>query len=207
MTPFLAVYFFCKIAVERGWVKDKNNTVFDRCTGMVEFTLKGKRERLPFDEFDAYISEGVGPNGIAHYYLRLIHRYSPVQVTNPYSRYEPWEVERDWEELQQSMDVSKPLPDIPIWELAREIDPTTREYDRKQGRPKRFWAHQDPEEVRRWADASREALKRYPWGLTRGEALRTGWTPSGYGEGDAIWKRWPRKGKRERQRPVQVVTA
>jgi hypothetical protein len=203
----VGIYYLCKLAVDRGWVKSRHNTRFERLTGMVEFTLKGRRKRLPFDEFDPYVSEGVGPNGIARYYLRLVHRYSDVLVTNPYSRYEPWELERDWEELQRVMDISKPLPDIPRWELARKADPTTRDYDRRVGRPALFWLHQDPEEVQSWADASREALKRYPWGLPRGEALRSGWTPSGYGEGEAIWKRWPRKGKQERQRPVRAVTA
>jgi len=191
--PPLAIYYLFKTAVARGWVKPKHNTVFERITGMVEFTVKGRRQRLPFDEFDPYISEGVSRSGYAHYYLRLIHRYSPLQVTNPYARDEPWEIERDWEELQQSMDVSKPLPDIPIWELARDIDPTTVEYDRRMGRPARFWKHQDPEEVRSWTDASREALREYPWGLTREEAQATGWTPSGCGEGEAIWGRPPRQ--------------
>ncbi|RMG57495.1 MAG: hypothetical protein D6717_04720, partial [Gammaproteobacteria bacterium] len=92
-----------RTSIKRGWIKSRNNTRFERATGMVEFTANWKRVRLPFDEFDAYISEGVGRNGIAHYYLRLIHRYSEYVVTNPYYRYEPWDVEQEWEELQQFM--------------------------------------------------------------------------------------------------------
>jgi len=66
------------------------------------------------------------------------------------------------------------------------------------GRPARFWKHQDPEEVRSWSSASREALSKYPWGLTREEALAVGWTPSGYGEGEAIWAKGKSQEKKGR---------
>ncbi len=202
--PFLVIYFLSKTAIKRGWVKDKNNVVLNRCTGMVEFTWKKKRKELPFDEFDPYISTSVGPNGVAHYYIRLIHRYSDAAVVNPHYRYEPWEVEGDWERLQCFMDISRPLPDEPRYELLRPLDPTTIEHDRKTGRPPDFWRQQDPEEVSRWADASREALRNYPWGLTRDQAIAFGWQPSGFGDGEQIRQRMKGKGGKARSRPKVV---
>ncbi len=199
--PFLAVFFLSKTAIKRGWVKDMNNVVLNRCTGMVEFTWEKKRKELPFDEFDPYMSTGVGPNGVAHYYLRLIHRYSDAAVVNPHSQYETWEVEAEWERLQCFMDISKPLPDIPMYEITRLSDPTTIEHDRKTGRPPDFWRQQDPEEVSRWADASREALRNYPWGLTRDQAIAFGWQPSGFGDGEQIRQRMKGYRNKTRTRP------
>ncbi len=202
--PFLTVFTLSKTAIKRGWVKDKNNVVLNRCTGMVEFTWKKERRQIPIDEFDPYISTSVGPNGVANYYLRLIHRYSDAAVVNTYSRYETWEIERDWEEVLQVMDVSKPLPDIPVWELARQIDPTTIEHDRKTGRPPDFWRQQDPKEVSRWEDASREALRNYPWGLPRNQALAYGWQPSGFGDGEQIRQRMKARRGKARAQPKAV---
>ena len=199
--PPTVIYFLFKTAIRRGWVKDKNNVVLNRCTGMVEFTFRKERRQIPFDEFDAYMSTGVGPNGVAHYYLRLIHRYSDAAVVNPHSRYETWEVEGDWERLQQFMDISKPLPDEPQFELLRLVDPTSIEHDRKTGRPPDFWRQQDPEEVSRWADASREALRNYPWGLTRDQAIAFGWQPSGFGDGEQIRQRMKGRNNKARTRP------
>jgi len=68
------------------------------------------------------------------------------------------------------------------------------------GRPSDFWARQDPEEVSRWHDASREALSEYPWGLTHEEAIAASWRPWGYGDGDQIRERLRRKQARKRKR-------
>ncbi len=187
--PCFAIYFLSRTAIKRGWVKDRNNVVLNRCTGMVEFPWKGGRRSLPFDEFDPYVYTAVSPSGAGHYYLRLVHRYSPVSVGNPHSRYELWELERDWEYVQAFMDISRPIPDVPAWEIGRKVDPTSIEHDRRCGRPQDFWRRQDPEEVRRWEEASREALSRYPWGLRREEALAMGWRPSGYGDGERLWEK------------------
>ncbi len=202
--PFLAIYYLSKTAIKRGWVKDKNNVILNRCTGMIEFTHKKERRQIPFDEFDPYISTGVGPNGVAHYYLRLIHRYSDAAVVNPYSQYETWEMEAEWERLQRFMDVSQPLPDIPMYEVTRLSDPTSLAHDMRNNRPRDFWRQQDPEEVSRWADASREALRNYPWGLSRNEAIAYGWQPSGYGDGEQIRQRMKGKRSKARSRPKAV---
>ncbi|MDH2432968.1 hypothetical protein QCD60_10355 [Pokkaliibacter sp. MBI-7] len=45
------------------------------------------------------------------------------------------EAERLWEFVQQFMDVSQPLPDLPILEAFRHLDPTTAAHDRQTERP------------------------------------------------------------------------
>ena len=41
------------------------------------------------------------------------------------------------------MDTSKPLPDIPMWEEFRHLDPVTAEHDRRSGREPRYWREMD----------------------------------------------------------------
>ena len=48
-----------------------------------------------------------------------------------------------WDFIQNYMDVSRPLPDLPQYEEYRHLDPTTAEYDRLTGRNPRFWIDMD----------------------------------------------------------------
>lgn len=48
-----------------------------------------------------------------------------------------------WQFLQNYMDVTKPLPDIPALEEYRHLDPVTAEYDRKTNRPECYWRDMD----------------------------------------------------------------
>ncbi|SDM76526.1 hypothetical protein SAMN05192555_11917 [Franzmannia pantelleriensis] len=47
--------------------------------------------------------------------------------------------------LQRYMDTSQPLPDTPLWEEFRPLDPTSLEHDRRSGRPPRYWRDMDDE--------------------------------------------------------------
>ncbi|PPC75659.1 hypothetical protein C4K68_19370, partial [Pokkaliibacter plantistimulans] len=49
------------------------------------------------------------------------------------------EAERLWSFVQQYMDISKPLPDVPLWEFFRQLDPTTRAFDARRQRKRRLW--------------------------------------------------------------------
>src|SRR5690606_18895472 len=48
-----------------------------------------------------------------------------------------------WDYLQNYMDVSRPLPDIPYLEQYRHLDPTTAEHDQRTGRDPRYWIDMD----------------------------------------------------------------
>ncbi len=157
---------------------------------MVSFNVsRRKRVSYPFDEFDAYVSIGVSRSGGGNFHLRLIHRYTGASVANPNPHSKNWEAEGEWELLQAFMDTSRPLPDIPLFELERQIDPASIEHDCRTGRPRHWWRYQDEDEVSKWALASAEAKERFPWGLTRAEAIAFGWQPSGYGDGEQIRQR------------------
>lgn len=179
----IALFFLCRLPIKRGWVTKKHNTYLSRRTGLVTLTWKGKRVSYPFDEFDAAIQHVVGAEAQVDQYLVLIHRYTGAFCRNPGYHQESWQVEMDWELIQQYMDIAKPLPDIPSFEIFRERDPITAEYDRQHKRPKDYWKNLPTKEAERRHDLSIKAAKKFPWGETREEALNTWhWQPSGYGE-------------------------
>ena len=60
-----------------------------------------------------------------------------------------------WDLINQYMDVTQPLPDIPLFEGYRHLDPTTRAHDERTGRDPRHWRAMD--------DASYEAFKEDNW--------------------------------------------
>jgi len=178
-----------RLAIDRGWVKDKHDVIFDRRTGHVELTWKGKRERIRFVELEAGMRHVVGYAGNVRYHLFLYHRATGRYVQDPRGCEEPWEVEVEWECLQQFMDVSRPLPELPRSEPFRARDPVTAEHDRRVGRPAEYWKHVDEAEAQEMHARAREAAKSYPWGLSREQALAMGWRPSGYGEGERLWEK------------------
>ncbi|AHI29541.1 hypothetical protein [Marinobacter similis] len=44
-----------------------------------------------------------------------------------------------WDFIQNYMDVTRPLPDFPLIEKYRDMDPVTAEHDRETDRPERYW--------------------------------------------------------------------
>jgi hypothetical protein len=168
--------------------ENKNNILFNRRKGKVTIPRKNKEPlEFPFDEFDPYMGTSVNPSGSVDYHLILAHRYTGSFVQDPSSSREEVNVYFQWEFLQQYMDISKPLPDVPSMEPFRSKDPVTAGYDRKHDRPPRYWRNMDIEQARRMKEASVKAASNFPWGLTRDQALAQGWQPSGFGEGD--WKK------------------
>ena len=53
---------------------------------------------------------------------------------------------RLWNTIQWYMDVSRPLPDLPILEEHRSKDPMTAAHDKEVGRKADFWASMSEEE-------------------------------------------------------------
>ncbi|MDA8140971.1 MAG: hypothetical protein M0036_20170 [Desulfobacteraceae bacterium] len=136
-----------------------------------------------FDEFDAYLERTTNPSGREVFHLVLGHRHSPTRIPELGDHETPRHVQVEWEFLLRYMDVAKPLPDIPLMEPFRDRDPVTVEYDKKHNRPPRYWRDMDIQKAQQMHRASSEAANRFPWGLTREQAIASGWQPSGYGEG------------------------
>ncbi|MEO4048561.1 hypothetical protein AAFN46_15905 [Pseudomonas sp. CAU 1711] len=129
----------------------------NRRTGMVtlfDYDNMGEYQRSgtigefvhPFHEFDAYISSGPDRLGLIWHQLYLAHRYhdltinlSPIVMrdTNLQPLYAGWDF------VQNYMDTSRPLPDIPLLEQHRDQDPVTAEHDRETQRPPRYWRDMD----------------------------------------------------------------
>lgn len=115
------------------WVKDKERSKI--------FSKQYLKVSIPFYEFDAWVEtrgDKVGPK----YRLFLSHRYSKLKVNvgamipddrTPNQSYALWDF------IQNYMDVSRPLPDVPKLEPCRSLDPTTIESDRAIGRDVNHW--------------------------------------------------------------------
>lgn len=113
----------------------------NRRTGMVsKFTYPKKGEvteqSAPFDEFDAYLCISPTRHGFLYDFM-LYHRYDQWlvglegQVPIKADKY-PYQDE--WEFIQNYMDTSKPLPEDPVLECYRHLDPVTVAYDKATNR-------------------------------------------------------------------------
>ncbi len=126
-------------------------TIFARKPGQFsQYGADGNFVR-PFYEFDASVHVLPDRQGIPLYSLHLVHRYHPVAID-----FMPvigrQSSDKDslalWDMWQNYMDTSKPLPDIPVWEEFRHLDPVTAEHDRRTGRNPRYWRDMDDAEYK-----------------------------------------------------------
>ena len=156
---FLHAYFY-----------QHDGSQFNRRTGMVH--LAGKRWRkpfvAPFYEFDPVMQVQVMPHGQRDYVLWLYHRYTDKKVCLA-NRIHSLGLDQNnlrafWDTLQRYMDVSQPLPDLPVLEPCRQQDPVTAAYDQAQNRPPRYWRdmseHRFKQEV---LPKLREQLRNASW--------------------------------------------
>ncbi|MGE8187577.1 hypothetical protein [Pseudomonas sp. NPDC086278] len=141
------------------WIKPSRGPIWElnRRTGLVtvfdyknngEYKKNGTIGELtaPFYEFDAYIATSPDSQGMPMNVLYLAHRYRNIMINFgallcPGPETQP--ACALWDFIQNYMDVSRPLPDLPQYEEYRHLDPTTAEYDRLTGRNPRFWIDMD----------------------------------------------------------------
>jgi hypothetical protein len=141
------------------WIKASRGPIWElnRRTGLVtvfdyknngEYKKNGTIGELtaPFYEFDAYIATSPDSQGMPMNVLYLAHRYRNIMINFgallcPGPESQP--ACALWDFIQNYMDVSRPLPDLPQYEEYRHLDPTTAEYDRLVGRNPRFWIDMD----------------------------------------------------------------
>ena len=142
---------------------------FNRQTGMVTIGRRFQKPfTAPFYEFDATAQYRPGPHGSGGYAIWLHHRYTTMEVCLGVKLhsldFSLNEAMAFWDTLQRYMDVTQPLPDLPILEQFRHLDPTTAAHDREQQRNPRHWRDMDHQD---WANRGREELiqrtRNYKW--------------------------------------------
>lgn len=129
-----------------------NPTGLYRREGLVRIRTGKEVFGAPFIEFDAYLVHSPSGRGGRYFNLVLQHRYSKQQLWMKgllTDAMDQKEVYAYWDMIQQFMDVTKPLPDVPIFEPFRARDPVTREWDECTGRDPFKWRKITPEAWRK----------------------------------------------------------
>ncbi|MDP2570624.1 hypothetical protein Q8W40_00410 [Vibrio penaeicida] len=149
-TVFIARWFFTWLIFEKLPKHLVRNLVtktysLNRKTGMV--TLYGSSDYVvyshPFIEFDCRMIEVTDQSGSAKFNVFLCHRYSdysqPINIGDLIDSARSDDQKRLWNVIQQYMDISQPLPDLPFLEPFRSEDLTTATYDKEIGRDPNYW--------------------------------------------------------------------
>ena len=117
---------------------------FNRQTGMLTIGRRFQKPfSAPFYEFDATLEFRPAPHGNSGFAIWLHHRYTSVEVFLG-GKIQSLGMNLEealafWDTLQRYMDVTQPLPELPILEQFRHLDPTTAEHDRQSKRDRRRW--------------------------------------------------------------------
>jgi hypothetical protein len=146
------------------WVKPSRGPIWEinRRTGLVtlfDYDNNGEYKKngtigeitAPFYEFDAYIATTPDRQGLPMNVLYIAHRYRDI-VINFGALVPPGAGElccAMWDFLQNYMDTSRPLPDLPRYEEFRHLDPVTAQHDREVGRNPRLWIDMDDQTFER----------------------------------------------------------
>lgn len=140
------------------WINNKFGTGYgyhfhsiyelNRRTGQVALYDRASKPTFsaPFYEFDAYVNGIPDRQGFVYYHLCLVHKYQPqaFAVENLISSDQHGtECLALWDYLQCYMDVTQPLPDIPLLEECRAQDPTTVAHDQQTRRQPDRWLKMD----------------------------------------------------------------
>ena len=129
-----------------------NPTGLYRREGMVRIKERKAVFEAPLIEFDAYLVHTPSGRGGRYFNLVLQHRYSKHQLWMKgllTDAMDQKEVYAYWDMLQQFMDVTQPLPDVPIFEPFRSRDPVTREWDQRTDRDPFKWRKMSPDSWRK----------------------------------------------------------
>ena len=142
---------------------------FNRVDGMLRFKRRFRRLFVaPFEEFDPVLTTLPSGYGSRDYAITLYHRYTNTRIclaTKVHSLgLDKANALAFWDCLQRYMDVTQPLPDLPVLEQSRHLDPVTAAHDTRTGRNPRRWRDQA---LTGWKTSGEkklnEQLQHYPW--------------------------------------------
>lgn len=117
----------------------------DRKTGMVVMPQrKGPDVVMPYKEFEPRIVRRVGSAGVSHS-LAYVHYTGKWR----FSGGERFAIDALLQAayIEQFMDITQPLPDIPSLERFRHLDPTTVAYDKMINRDPNYWRSKTSKEI------------------------------------------------------------
>lgn len=142
---------------------------FNRQTGTLSIARRFRQPFVaPFYEFDPVMQLMVTPHGGHDYGLCLYHRYTGAKAILAGKVHslgmDDTELFAFWDTLQRYMDVEQPLPDLPVLEQSRHLDPVTADHDAAVNRPARYWRDINPKAwARKDGKKLREIIAAYPW--------------------------------------------
>lgn len=122
--------------------------------------------QAPFHEWDGYLVTLPDRQGNLWYRLNLVHKTEEWAL--PLNQLMPATTNREdvlafWLLICRYMDVTQPLPDIPLFESFRHEDPRTLRHDEKSGRDPRYWRDMSKEEYERFKQDNRHKLYNNKW--------------------------------------------
>ncbi|MGO2136837.1 hypothetical protein [Marinobacter sp.] len=122
--------------------------------------------QAPFHEWDGYMLSLPDHQGNIWYRLVLVHKTQEWAL--PLNQLVAATTLREdvlayWDLIRQYMDVTKPLPDIPLFEAYRRLDPTTAEHDEKKGRDPQHWRNMDDESYKTFQKDNLTKLHKHKW--------------------------------------------
>jgi hypothetical protein len=124
------------------------------------------RAQAPFHEWDGYLLSLPDHQGNIWYRLVLVHQTQEWAL--PLNQLLAATTNREdvlayWDLIRQYMDVTRSLPDIPLFEPWRPLDPTTKSHDAKTGRDPRYWRNMSEEDYETVKRKNQKALVRHSW--------------------------------------------
>lgn len=122
--------------------------------------------QAPFDEWDGYLVTLPDRQGNLWYRLNLVHKTEEWAL--PLNQLMPATTNREdvlafWLLICRYMDVTQPLPDIPLFESFRHEDPRTLRHDEKSDRNPRYWRDMSKQEYERFKEDNRHKLYNNKW--------------------------------------------
>lgn len=122
--------------------------------------------QAPFHEWNGYMLSLPDHQGNVWYRLVLVHKTQEWAL--PLNQLVAATTLREdvlayWDLIRQYMDVTKPLPDIPLFEAYRHLDPTTAEHDEKKGRNAQYWRNMDDESYKIFQQDNMTKLHKHKW--------------------------------------------
>ena len=146
----------------------------NRRTGMVTLFKNPEKDgqsgeirgQAPFHEWDGYLLSLPDHQGNIWYRLVLVHKTQELAL--PMNQLLAATTNREdvlayWDLIRQYMDVTKSLPDIPLFEAYRQLDLTTRAQDEKKRRDPLYWRNMNEEDYEAFKRENRTVLANHSW--------------------------------------------